>query len=82
LIINDDLDKGTQIPYIEKALKEGYQVLVLNTNLNYWPDNGSMRSKPIPVYINSCCTVCLCVDAVRNANTQAENWTLLSMPLG
>jgi len=48
LIINDDLDKGTQIPYIERALQEGYQVMVLNTNLNYWPDCG-MNAKPIPV---------------------------------
>ena len=26
------LDKGTQLPYIEFALKEGFGVIVLNTN--------------------------------------------------
>lgn len=33
--MNDNLEKGTQIPYIERAMKEGYGVIVLNTNLNY-----------------------------------------------
>ncbi|KAM4708146.1 cotranscriptional regulator ARB2A [Discoglossus pictus] len=35
LIINEDLDSGTQIPYIKKAMKEGYAVIVLNPNENY-----------------------------------------------
>ena len=48
LIINDDLSKGTQIPYIERAVKEGYQVMVLNTNRNHWPD-GDIRTEQIPV---------------------------------
>jgi len=34
LIINEDLQKGTQIPFIKWALKEGYGVMVLNTNHN------------------------------------------------
>lgn len=34
LIINESLNHGTQIPYIDKAKKLGYDVLVLNTNDN------------------------------------------------
>jgi len=36
--MNNDLEKGTQIPYIERAMKEGYEVVVFNTNLNKCPD--------------------------------------------
>ncbi|XP_050185286.1 cotranscriptional regulator FAM172A isoform X4 [Myiozetetes cayanensis] len=35
LIINEDLDSGTQIPYIKRAIGEGYGVIVLNPNENY-----------------------------------------------
>ncbi|NXJ95726.1 F172A protein, partial [Corythaixoides concolor] len=35
LIINEDLDSGTQIPYIKRAAEEGYGVIVLNPNENY-----------------------------------------------
>ncbi|XP_047502812.1 cotranscriptional regulator FAM172A-like, partial [Penaeus chinensis] len=35
LIINDSLDSGTQIPYIKRAMKDGYAVLVMNTNDNF-----------------------------------------------
>nr|XP_033774921.1 cotranscriptional regulator FAM172A isoform X3 [Geotrypetes seraphini] len=35
LIINEDLDSGTQIPYIKRAMEEGYGVIVLNSNENY-----------------------------------------------
>lgn len=35
LIINDCLKSGTQLPYIEKARKLGYAVMVLNSNDNY-----------------------------------------------
>ena len=54
LIINDDLEKGTQMPYIERALKEGYEVLVLNTNLNRWPDGSDHRAEAmwIPVCVS------------------------------
>lgn len=34
LIINDCLDSGTQLPFIEWAIKEGYGVIVTNTNYN------------------------------------------------
>lgn len=34
LIINESIDHGTQIPYIERAVELGYDVLVTNTNLN------------------------------------------------
>ena len=33
LIINDNLDTGTQLPYIREAMKRNYAVLILNTNL-------------------------------------------------
>lgn len=35
LIINDNLSTGTQLPFIEKAISEGYAVVVTNTNDNY-----------------------------------------------
>jgi len=35
LIINENLDTGTQLPFIERARKEGYAVVVTNTNDNY-----------------------------------------------
>ncbi|XP_063309762.1 cotranscriptional regulator ARB2A [Pelobates fuscus] len=35
LIINEDLDSGTQIPFIKRAMKENYAVIVLNPNENY-----------------------------------------------
>ncbi|XP_070599140.1 cotranscriptional regulator ARB2A isoform X3 [Erythrolamprus reginae] len=35
LIINEDLHSGTQIPYIKRAIEEGYGVIVLNPNENY-----------------------------------------------
>ncbi|XP_053611254.1 FAM172 family protein homolog CG10038 [Plodia interpunctella] len=38
LIINDCLDMGTQIPYIQKAQSKGYGVMVLNTNDNCLPN--------------------------------------------
>lgn len=34
LIINENLESGTQIPYIKRAMVEGYGVVVLNTNQN------------------------------------------------
>lgn len=32
LIINNSLDHGTQLPYIKRAQKLGYDILVTNTN--------------------------------------------------
>lgn len=39
LIINHSLDHGTQIPYIKRAIKEGYDVIVTNTNHNFRDGN-------------------------------------------
>lgn len=35
LIINHSVDHGTQLPYIKRAIKLGYDVLVTNTNLQH-----------------------------------------------
>ncbi|GBP79900.1 UPF0528 protein CG10038 [Eumeta japonica] len=35
LIINDKIDSGTQIPYIKKAVENGFGVLIMNTNDNH-----------------------------------------------
>jgi len=48
LIINDDLDKGTQLPYIKRAREEGYAVMVLNTNNNVV----NFKGKDVPVRRN------------------------------
>lgn len=45
LIINDTLDSGTQIPFIKLAQKEGYGVLVMNTNDNYRIDMNKCKVK-------------------------------------
>jgi len=53
LIINDDVDKGSQMPHIERALANGYEVLVLSTNVNVWPDvrpNSAVPVQHVPVY--------------------------------
>lgn len=36
LIINHSTDHGTQLPYIKRAIELGYDVLVTNTNHNYY----------------------------------------------
>jgi len=36
--VNNGLREGTQIEYIERAVQQGYEVVVLNTNLNKFPD--------------------------------------------
>lgn len=46
LIINHNLDTGTQIPYIERARALGYEVLLTNTNDNYRVSSDGTR-KPI-----------------------------------
>ena len=33
--MNENLDKGTQLPFIQQAIQEGYAVVVTNTNDNY-----------------------------------------------
>lgn len=45
LIMNDCLDSGTQIPFIEEAKKQGYGVVVLNTNDNFVIDEAGKRQK-------------------------------------
>lgn len=43
LIINDSLKAGTQIPYIERARDQNYEVLIMNTNLNTYTKNGKQK---------------------------------------
>ena len=43
LIINDSLKSGSQIPFIQEAQKEGYGILVTNTNDNYRHDKGKIK---------------------------------------
>uniref|UniRef100_A0AAX7SWA3 ARB2 cotranscriptional regulator A n=1 Tax=Astatotilapia calliptera TaxID=8154 RepID=A0AAX7SWA3_ASTCA len=47
LIINQDLNSGTQIPFIERAMQEGYGVMVLNPNENYLEVEKPTKS-PLP----------------------------------
>lgn len=50
LIINQDLDSGTQIPFITRAIQNGFGVMVLNPNENYLeiekPDTSSPAGSP------------------------------------
>ncbi|CAD7093249.1 unnamed protein product [Hermetia illucens] len=46
LIINHSLDHGTQLPYIKKAIEQGYDVLIANTNDNYRNIDGVERRIP------------------------------------
>uniref|UniRef100_A0A8C5I8U2 Arb2 domain-containing protein n=1 Tax=Gouania willdenowi TaxID=441366 RepID=A0A8C5I8U2_GOUWI len=48
LIINQDLDSGTQIPFITRAMKEGYGVMVLNPNENYREVEKPKAASPLP----------------------------------
>jgi len=45
LIINNDLDKGTQIPYIKEAINLGLGVVVFNTNQNYFVDQDNVNKE-------------------------------------
>ncbi|XP_008417145.1 cotranscriptional regulator ARB2A homolog [Poecilia reticulata] len=47
LIINQDLDSGTQIPFIMKAMEEDYGVMVLNPNENYLEVEKPAKDSPI-----------------------------------
>jgi len=43
----------SQMPHIERALANGYEVLVLSTNVNVWPDvrpNSAVPVQHVPVY--------------------------------
>ncbi|XP_025076916.1 uncharacterized protein LOC112553723 isoform X3 [Pomacea canaliculata] len=43
LIINENLEKGSQIPYIRRAFEKGFEVIVFNTNLNQVTINGKLE---------------------------------------
>jgi len=45
LIINNDINKGTQLPYIEEAKKLGLGVVVFNTNQNSFIDEDNVKRK-------------------------------------
>ncbi|XP_064100002.1 cotranscriptional regulator ARB2A-like [Macrobrachium nipponense] len=47
LIINENLDWGTQIPFIKEAQKLGYGILVMNTNDNSYTIKGSHKRQKI-----------------------------------
>ncbi|XP_013140562.1 PREDICTED: UPF0528 protein CG10038 [Papilio polytes] len=44
LIINENLDLGTQIPYVKKAIGKGYGVMILNPNDNARGENQIFNS--------------------------------------
>ncbi|XP_061762237.1 cotranscriptional regulator FAM172A homolog isoform X2 [Nerophis ophidion] len=46
LIINQDLNSGTQIPFITRAMEEGYSVMVLNPNENFLEVEKPPKSSP------------------------------------
>lgn len=76
LIINENLDKGTQIPYIKRAMQEDYEVMVLNTNLNDAEDSSDrIHGASIRVsYLSNVSAVC--VDSLQKdnlLNLPAEN---------
>ncbi|XP_070992248.1 cotranscriptional regulator ARB2A homolog isoform X3 [Oncorhynchus clarkii lewisi] len=48
LIINQDLDSGTQIPFITRAQEEGYGVMVLNPNENHLELERPAKPAPLP----------------------------------
>ena len=51
LIINDNLDKGSQLPYIKWARENGYALLVANTNINSVEMTVKGKKKKEPVRI-------------------------------
>ena len=64
LLINASLKEGSQLPYIERALRSGYGVLVLNTNDNTRNGRGIpvlhlLRRLHIKVNENSFCSSAL-----------------------
>ena len=48
LIINEDLDKGTMLPYIKHIQSRGWGVVVMNTNHNYDDDGESIPGSESP----------------------------------
>ena len=51
LIINDNIDKGSQLPYIKWARENGYALLVANTNINSVDMTVKGKKKKEPVKI-------------------------------
>ncbi|XP_049871509.1 FAM172 family protein homolog CG10038 [Pectinophora gossypiella] len=48
LIINENIDYGSQIPYIRKAIAQNYGVLVMNTNDNFTNDGKKIPKSNSP----------------------------------
>ena len=52
LIINENLHIGSQLDYIQRALGQGYSVLVTNTNQNIDESSSSIPgSRPLPIRV-------------------------------
>lgn len=49
LIINENLDTGSQLPYIRRAMKAGYGVIVCNPNLNQAFVHGKLRDVKVNI---------------------------------
>ncbi len=49
LFINDNLDVGSQLPYIKRAKKNGYAVVVLNTNNNKYENGAAIEGSETPI---------------------------------
>ena len=49
VIINDSLDAGSQIPWVEQGVKEGYAVLLMNPNYN----KEEIGGRQVPVKVRS-----------------------------
>lgn len=48
LIINDNINTGSQIPYIRKGVAKGYGIILLNTNDNYNADGSEIKQSSNP----------------------------------
>jgi hypothetical protein len=55
LIINESLEVGSQLDYIQRAIGNNYAVIVTNTNLNTDESSTSLlhRSRPIRVSLKA-----------------------------
>ncbi len=52
LIINENLEIGSQLEYIHRARALGYAVIVTNTNLNTDESSKSILSSPRPIRVS------------------------------
>ncbi|ESO90049.1 hypothetical protein LOTGIDRAFT_64460, partial [Lottia gigantea] len=71
LIINNDLEKGTQLQYIKAGIKQGYGIIVFNTNLNKVTLNG----EDIPIRVSPLNMILY--DSVPNSVLKANFLTIL-----